>query len=237
MCARDASWRWQCPARRYRRRISRLGYLIRCRCWAASDAIGADRVRCVTMTGTGYSGMVGQAAHERLRRGLAARRSRCANYTRTMNWDARTMREEFDRQAGTESGVVEIRARLARRHAAAAELAPDLRRQWQSRVASWTAPATDPIAVPPRDAERWQLDLWLTPHGFLKAAAMPGANPKAVWRWELGEMGRDGATTTPEKVTVVSITVMGSVASTRRSTRSTCSSGFTRGCPIRCSAT
>ena len=38
---------------------------------------------------------------------------------------------------------------------------------------------------------------------------MPGANPKATWRWELGEMGRDGPTTIPEKVAVVSITVLG----------------------------
>jgi hypothetical protein len=30
-----------------------------------------------------------------------------------------------------------------------------------------------------------------------------------VWRWELGESGRDGATTIPEKVTVVSIVMMG----------------------------
>ena len=49
----------------------------------------------------------------------------------------------------------------------------------------------------------------MNPHGFLKAARMPGANPKAVWRWELGESGRDGHTTVPEKMTVVSITVMG----------------------------
>ena len=38
---------------------------------------------------------------------------------------------------------------------------------------------------------------------------MPGANPVAVWRWELGEMGRDGPTTDPEKVTVVSIQMLG----------------------------
>ena len=56
-----------------------------------------------------------------------------------------------------------------------------------------------------RSRSRWQLDLWLNPHGFLKAARLPGANPMAVWRWELGEMGRDGPTTIPEKVTVVSI--------------------------------
>jgi glyoxylase-like metal-dependent hydrolase (beta-lactamase superfamily II) len=39
---------------------------------------------------------------------------------------------------------------------------------------------------------------------------MPGANPKAIWRWEMVESGRDGATTGKiEKVHVVSITVLG----------------------------
>ena len=37
-----------------------------------------------------------------------------------------------------------------------------------------------PVAAPPEDAERWQLDMWMNPHGFLKAARQPGANPKAV---------------------------------------------------------
>jgi glyoxylase-like metal-dependent hydrolase (beta-lactamase superfamily II) len=69
--------------------------------------------------------------------------------------------------------------------------------------------AGPPVALPPLEGERAQLELWLNPHGFLKAAMMPGANPKATWRWELGEMGRDGPTTAPEKVTVVSITVLG----------------------------
>ena len=72
-----------------------------------------------------------------------------------------------------------------------------------------TVPQAKPVAAPPEDAERWQLDLWMNPHGFLKAAKLPGANPKAVWRWELGESGRDGHTTIPEKMTVVSITVLG----------------------------
>jgi glyoxylase-like metal-dependent hydrolase (beta-lactamase superfamily II) len=58
--------------------------------------------------------------------------------------------------------------------------------------------------------------MWLNPHGFLKAARMPGANPKAVWRWEQIEKGRDGAVIpfgTPlsgsEKVRVVGITMLG----------------------------
>ena len=66
-----------------------------------------------------------------------------------------------------------------------------------------------PVAAAPEEAERWQLEMWLNPHGFLKAARLPGANPVAVWRWELGEMGRDGPTTVPEKVTVVSIQMLG----------------------------
>ena len=66
-----------------------------------------------------------------------------------------------------------------------------------------------PVADEPDVAEIYQLELWLNPHGFLKAAAMPGANPIAMWRWELGEMGRDGPTAVPEKVNVVSITVLG----------------------------
>jgi len=64
-------------------------------------------------------------------------------------------------------------------------------------------------AVSPDIAEIWPVELYLNPHGFLKAAQMPGANPRAAWRWELGEMGRDGAETIPEKVTIVSITVNG----------------------------
>ena len=45
---------------------------------------------------------------------------------------------------------------------------------------------------------------------FLKAARMPGANPQGCLAgWELGELGRDGATTIPEKVTVISITLLG----------------------------
>jgi hypothetical protein len=43
---------------------------------------------------------------------------------------------------------------------------------------------------------------------------MPGANPVAVWRCELGEMGRDGPTAVPEKMTVVSIQMFGKHKST-----------------------
>ena len=123
-----------------------------------------------------------------------------ANYTRTMNWEAKTMKEEFDRKPGSDSGVVEVRHRLGRRPAAA-EPAPDLHGQRATTPGTWTDRAAPPVASPPDVAEIYQLELWLNPHGFLKAAQLPGANPKATWRWELGEMGRDGPEVPPEKIT------------------------------------
>jgi len=174
---------------------------------AARKAIGVDNLRCVTMSGTGYAAMVGQ---QRLNdKGVDWPRGEpLANYTRTMNWDAGTMKEEFDRKPGL--NPASWKYGLGWRGGT-----PVQQHAHQTFMVNGTyawhidGPGGTPIASPPEDAERWQLEMWLNPHGFLKAAMRPGANPKAVWRWELGEMGRDGPTTTPEKMTVVSITVFG----------------------------
>jgi glyoxylase-like metal-dependent hydrolase (beta-lactamase superfamily II) len=174
---------------------------------AAIQAIGTDKLRCVTMTGTGYAGMVGQA-HLNDKNVDWPRGEPLANYTRTMNWEARTMQEEFDRKPGMNPA--------SWKHGLGwIDGTPRQRNQHQIFVVNGTTgwhydgPGTEPVASRPEDGELWQLDMWINPHGFLKAAMMPGANPKAVWRWELGEMGRDLPDVIPEKVTVVSITVMG----------------------------
>jgi glyoxylase-like metal-dependent hydrolase (beta-lactamase superfamily II) len=174
---------------------------------AAREAIGVSNLRCVTISGSAYAGMVGQ---QRLN-GYEVdwpRGERLSNYTRTMNWDAGTMVEEFDREPGHNPaswkhglgwrGGTPIQRNSRQRFAVNGEFAWHVDGQ-----------GSEPVASPRDDAERWQLDMWLNPHGFLKAAMMPGADPIATWRWELGEMGRDGATTIPEKVTIVSITVLG----------------------------
>ncbi|HXV59070.1 MAG TPA: MBL fold metallo-hydrolase [Vicinamibacteria bacterium] len=174
---------------------------------AAAEAIGAERLRCVTISGTGYTGKVGQ---QRLNAYEVdwPRGEPLTGYTRTMNWEAGTMREVFDREPG--HNPASWKYGLGFRGGTPLQRN---RRQlfFVDRSYGWhlDGPESEPTAAPPEDAARWQLDLWLNPHGFLKAAQLPGANPRAVWRWELGEMGRDGATTTPEKVTVVSITVLG----------------------------
>ncbi len=174
---------------------------------AAERAIGADRLKCVTIAGTAYSGMVGQQRESGWNIDWP-RGEPLEQYTRTMNWEARTMKEEFDRKPG--------RNPASWKYGFGWKGGTPLQSHPHQIFAvngnhAWHRDGADgpPAAAPPDDAERWQLDLWMNPHGFLKAARLPGANPRAVWRWELGESGRDGHTTVPEKVTVVSITVLG----------------------------
>ncbi len=174
---------------------------------AAARAIGTDNLKCVTIAGTAYAGMVGQ---QRMNdKGVDWPRGEpLANYTRTMNWETKTMKEEFDRKPGLNPASWKYGLGWV-------DGTPPQQNPHQVFLVNgnyaWhmDGAAGSPVPSVPEDAERWQLDMWLNPHGFLKAAMLPGANPKAIWRWELGEMGRDGPTTTPEKVTVVSITVMG----------------------------
>ena len=66
---------------------------------AAAAAIGADKATCITMTGNGYAGIVGQQ-HLAEKNVDWPRGEPLANYTRTMNWAARTMVESFDRKPG-----------------------------------------------------------------------------------------------------------------------------------------
>ncbi len=174
---------------------------------AAAEAIGVANLRCVTISGSAYAGMVGQ---QRLN-GYEVdwpRGERLTNFRRTMNWEAGTSVEAFDREPGL--NPASWKWGLGWRGGT-----PLQRNSRQLFAVNGThawhvdGQGSAPVAAPPEDAERWQLDMWLNPHGFLKAAMMPGADPRATWRWELGEMGRDGATVSPEKMTIVSITVLG----------------------------
>ena len=158
------------------------------------------------MTGNGYAGIVGQQQPRREERRLAARRT-----ARQLHAHDELGRPDDGRvvrpQAGPESGVLEVGLGWTG--------GTPVQQQSRQTFAvndeyAWSIDGTNPpVAASALDAERAQLELWLNPHGFLKAARMPGANPVAVWRWELGEMGRDGPTTVPEKVTVVSIQMLG----------------------------
>jgi len=172
----------------------------------AAGAIGAEKLKCVTIRGEGYAAKVGQNVTQETDwpRGEPLR-----NYTRTINYETGTSVEQFDRRPGMNPRSWKYGAGWR----GGTPLQQHKRQTFAvSGAHAWHIDGKDgePIAAP-ASAELWQLDLWLNPPGFLKAAMAPGANPKAVWRWELVESGRDGATTgsTIEKVTVVSATVLG----------------------------
>ena len=65
---------------------------------AASEEIGEQNFQCVTFSGTGYSGAVGQTYENAVNIDWA--RIEMANYTRTINWETGTSKETFDREPG-----------------------------------------------------------------------------------------------------------------------------------------
>ena len=66
---------------------------------AASKEIGEANLRCITFSGTGYDGAVGQTA-EYTSNIDWPRIDALANYTRTINWETGTSKETFDRKPG-----------------------------------------------------------------------------------------------------------------------------------------
>ncbi|MEE2636428.1 MAG: MBL fold metallo-hydrolase, partial [Acidobacteriota bacterium] len=173
---------------------------------AAAEEIGEADLRCITYSGIGYDGAVGQTFENAVNIDWP-RIDRMANYTRTINFEAGTSVETFDREPGLNpaswkygmgwTGGTPTQQAIRQTHVVNGEFA-------------WHMDGDGPpVAVPPELAELYQLDLWLNPHGFLKAARLPGANPVAFWRWEQIEKGRDGNVVRPEKMHVVAITMLG----------------------------
>ncbi len=172
---------------------------------AASEAMGVDKVDCISFSGEGYAGKVGQNITQDTDWPLG---DPLADYTRTIDYRAGSSVETFRRKPG-------LNPRSWKYGTGWLGGTPLQQGERQTFAVvgqdAWHVDGDggEPIAAP-ADAQLWQLDIWLNPHGFVKAAKKPGANPKAIWRWELAESGRDGATTSAiEKLTVVTITVMG----------------------------
>lgn len=173
---------------------------------AAAAEIGEANLSCITYSGNGYSGAVGQTFENAVNVDWA-RIGGLNDYTRTINWETGTSKETFDREPGISpaswkyglgwQGGTPTQTQTRQTHIVNGENAWHIDGDGQ------------PVAVPPELAELYQLDLWLNPHGFIKAARMPGANPVAFWRWEQLEKGRDGNVVMPEKVHVVAITMFG----------------------------
>jgi glyoxylase-like metal-dependent hydrolase (beta-lactamase superfamily II) len=179
---------------------------------AASKAINEQSLRCITFSGVGYSGPVGQTFENAVN--IDWPRSEMANYTRTINWEAGTSKETFDRKPG--NNPASWKYGLGWIGGTPTQQQPRQTHAVNGKYAWHIDGDGAPVATSPEMAEIYQLDVWLNPHGFLKAARLPGANPTALWRWEQIEKGRDGnvvpfgtQTSGSEKVHVVGITVLG----------------------------
>ncbi len=173
---------------------------------AVSTEIGEANLRCITFSGIGYDGAVGQTFENAVNVDWP-RIDSMANYTRTINWETGTSKETFDRKPGL--NPASWKYGLGWQGGT-----PTQRETRQTHIVNgsfaWHIDGDGtPVAVPPELAELYQLDLWLNPHGFVKAARLPGANPVAFWRWEQIEKGRDGNVVMPEKMHVVAITMFG----------------------------
>src|SRR5688572_4238377 len=172
---------------------------------AAAKEIGEANLQCVTFSGTGYAGAVGQAFESGVNIDWP-RIDALANYRRTINYATRTIIEEFDRKPGLNPASWKYGLGWQ-------DGTPIQKHPHQTFIISgddgWHIDGVGaaPVAMSSEDVSIGQLEIWMNPHGFIKAARLPGANPRAVWRWELGEMGRDGPTTRPARVHVVSITL------------------------------
>lgn len=150
--------------------------------------IGAENLRCVTYSGSGYVGIVGQNYTPR----DDWPRVELASYTRTVDFDAQSAREEQVRRQGSfpaRGGGVPVQGEVRQVNLVSGNYA-------------WALQGTNAVPQPAAAAQR-QLELWLTPHGFLKAA-MAAPNPVMLTRHEGGEGG--GA---KRRVTVISITALG----------------------------
>lgn len=155
---------------------------------AVARNIGADSLRCVTYSGSGYVGAVGQNYTPR----DDWPRVELASYTRTVNFETKSAREDQVRRQGS----------FPARGGAGVPIQGDVRQiNMVSGNYAWALQGANVTPQPAAAAQR-QLDLWLTPHGFVKAA-MTATSPVMLTRYEGGEGGGK------QRVTVISITALG----------------------------
>ena len=126
---------------------------------AAAAAMGATNLKSIQYSGTGYHSFLGQNYTPALTDSWP--RFELKSYTRTVDYEARSAKEEFVRAQGT----------WPRRGGGAGF--PIQGEQPQNAMVSgnyaWNMQGTNPTPQPAA-AELRQLEIWLTPHGFLKAA-------------------------------------------------------------------
>lgn len=168
---------------------------------AAAQAIGATNLRTIRYSGAGWIAAVGQSFNST---SGDWPRFEVPSYTRTIDYEARTLREEYTRRQGNfppqGGGGTPLQGEQRIVQLLSGGYAWNL--QGETPVPQ-TRPYLDGTPV----NELRQLEIVLTPHGFLKAA-LAAKDLKAHTMAIMGP-SNDGLTGDGRKVTIVSFTALG----------------------------
>jgi glyoxylase-like metal-dependent hydrolase (beta-lactamase superfamily II) len=149
---------------------------------AASTAMGAANLKSIQYSGTGWNAGVGQSYSPT----DDWPRFEITRYTRTIDYEARTSNEDLTRRQGE----------YPQRGGGGTPLQGEQRAvTLVSGNYAWNMNGTN-VVPQPAAAELRQLDIWLSPHGFIKAAM--AASPTAA-----------SVSIAGTKVTIVSFTALG----------------------------
>jgi glyoxylase-like metal-dependent hydrolase (beta-lactamase superfamily II) len=146
---------------------------------AALKAMGGENLRSIQYSGNeGYVAAVGQAYNP----ASDWPAPRITTYTRTIDYEARSSREEYGlttQDAGAGGPLGGGNAPVI-----TTPIVGEQRRNWNVRENfAWNVDGAN-VVPQPALAETRQLEIWLTPHGCLKAALAAGNNLMAVERNE-----------------------------------------------------
>ena len=159
---------------------------------AAARTMGADNLKTVQISGTGVTAAVGQSYSPN----DDWPRFEVTKYTKTIDYDAKSSREELTRRQGTNPP----------RGGGGTPLQGEQQQVFiVSGNSAWNMPANNAVPAPAA-AEVRQLEIWLTPHGFLKGAL--AGNPTAITTTVAGP-STPGMTQGGRKATMVSFTALG----------------------------
>ncbi|MCZ6917014.1 MAG: MBL fold metallo-hydrolase, partial [Gemmatimonadetes bacterium] len=140
----------------------------------AATAMGSANMESIRYSGTGWQGMVGQ----NFAPDQDWPRVDLTSYTRTIDFETMSSREEYVRAQGDNPRQGGGRG------------FPFLAEQRVTTLVSgdyaWDLTAEGQPVPQPAAAELRRLEIFLTPWGFLKGAMAPGANPTMVTRNEYG---------------------------------------------------
>jgi len=147
----------------------------------ALRAMGGENLKSIT-----YSGTAGYVANAGQNYSPASDwpANQIVSYTRTLDYEARSSQTDYTLRQGTGQGGP---AGGGNAPTVTTPLAGDQRTvQMVVGNVAWNMNGTNVVPAP-ADAEQRQLEVWLTPHGCLKAALEPNASPMVITRNEQGK--------------------------------------------------